>query len=136
MKIAALEDYKSDPPLLLKLVTQLGYVSVVAVDAEGCEMPRGRLLSIWEDGVQLHSNVDPQIGLPLDSTLRVKLLFQPGEDHEIMQLLKPLAEYIAARKVTHGLATADDAAVLADAGGIQPTLGMLNALAAYYEAHK
>lgn len=134
--IAAYNDYRAERPILLKLATTTQKsVDLFAVNEDGDARPGGHLLTICDTGLYMHSGVSPDIGLPLDDCQRLKVR-QPAEP-EVIQLLKPLAEFIAARRKVLGHENANyDYLPIGQADGIKLTIGQLQALADYYEYHK
>jgi hypothetical protein len=132
MKLAAFDDYEGDRPVLLKLVTHDNEVDLTAVDSHGDPHPKGTLLAIRPCGLYLYPGVSAEIGLPLDNEQRLKLYPAPEPDPEIMDLLKPLAEYMQGRRGSKRLSRWESSEQLKP--GI--TLGYLDSLAAYYERNK
>lgn len=137
MKIASFHDYEAEEPVLLKLVTDEPDVDIVAVDSHGDPHPKGRLLSIRESGVYRYGSICPKIGLPLDGAGRLKLYGGDSGDSEIMELLKPLAEYIQSRsKRAEFPMHASYPLGSTGVDGVTLKIGVLNDLADYYERNK
>lgn len=112
MKIASFHDYEAEQPVLLKLVTDEPDVDIVAVDSHGDPHPKGCLLSISERGVYRYGSICPAIGLPLA---------------EYIQARSKRAEFPMHASYPLGSAGAD---------GVTLKMGVLNALADYYERNK
>lgn len=131
LKIASFEEYHDDRPLLLKLITDDDGVDLDVVNEHGDHIPSGKLLAIRESGVYLYPGVSPEIGLPLDCEQKLKV-FNPAAPAEVMELLKPLAEYVA----TALTPDYDDSEAWNLKDGKAITVGQFRAIAAYYKRHK
>lgn len=68
------EKAKKQDPVRLKLDLGFSNVRVVAVDSDGDVLPSGFLVSIRPDGIYLEPGVSPDLGFPLDSEGRLKVL--------------------------------------------------------------
>lgn len=136
LKLATFEEYHPDRPVLLKLVTDGDEVDLDVVDEHGDPHPKGKLLAIRESGVYLYTGISPDIGLPLDSEQRLKVfgVAEPKPEAKVMELLRPLAEYI--RERNKHFSESDDYSPLLAVSGQQITLCQLRSLANYYEKHK
>ena len=72
-------DEKSMPEKVLRLalVAEYGAVSLYAVDSAGGLFKEGQLLRITAQGIHLSTGVDPDIGLPLETSEDTVVVHRP-----------------------------------------------------------
>lgn len=94
-KIEAFGEEPTEKLLRLKLVNEPYYVDLYAVDEDGRERTCGRILEINEHGIQRSTDVNPELGFPLDAEGRVKLA---GDvDDELADSLARLRSVVASK---------------------------------------
>ena len=65
---------KTEDVVRLKLIKTETCVKLIAVDADGVEVPNGSILSICDEGVHLYSGVSDKLGIKTDTAGFIKII--------------------------------------------------------------